>query len=232
MQEDLREEQAMTPEPVLMCWSSGKDSALALEATVRDPALGVAALLVTVTDGYDRISMHGVRRSLLRAQAGALGMKLEEVVIPIKCSNAHYEQAMRQALEPYQAAGVNRCVFGDLFLDGIREYRERNLAQVGMSGLYPLWGRNTAELARQFIERGFRAVIVCVDSSQLDPSFCGREFDNRLLAELPAGVDPCGENGEFHTFVYDGPIFSHPVAVRRGEVVDREGFMFCDLLEG
>jgi len=216
-------------EPVLMCWSGGKDSALALRAALADPALRVAALLTTLTDGYERISMHGVRCSLLVEQAKAVGLPLGQVRIPIRASNAIYEEAMGRLLVRYRDQGVARVIFGDLFLQDIRRYREQQLAKLNMRGLFPLWLQETRQLAHGFIAMGFRAILVCVDPKQLDPSFCGREFDERLLSDLPPSADPCGENGEFHTFVYDGPIFRRPVEVGRGEVVHRDGFWFCDL---
>ena len=212
-----------------MCWSGGKDSALALYTALHDPRLRVEALLTTVTDEYDRISMHGVRCSLLREQAEAVGLPLEQVRIPKQASNAIYEHAMSECLGRYQARGVSRVIFGDLFLEDIRRYRETNLAKLQMQGLFPLWLKDTRELARQFLAAGFRAILVCIDPKQIDPAFCGRDFDERLLADLPARADPCGENGEFHTFVYDGPIFRRPVSVVKGDVVCREGFWFCDL---
>ncbi|MBI2104089.1 MAG: diphthine--ammonia ligase [Candidatus Omnitrophica bacterium] len=220
------------PEPVLMCWSGGKDSSLALQAALRDPALRIEALVTTVTDGYERISMHGVRCALLVEQAEAIGLPLEQVRIPIQASNASYEEAMGRLLQRYQARGVSRVIFGDLFLQDIRRYRERQLAQLDMAGLFPLWGQETRRLAEAFIASGFRAILVCVDPKQLDPSFCGREFDDRLLADLPPSADPCGENGEFHTFVYEGPIFRRPIEIVKGEVVHRDGFWFCDLQQG
>jgi len=219
-------------EPVLMCWSGGKDSSLALYRALRDPLLRVKALLTTVTEQYERISMHGVRRALLEQQAAAIGLPLEEVRIPVSASNAIYEEAMRRLLMRHQAQGVSRVIFGDLFLQDIRSYREGNLAKLGMAGIFPLWLEDTTRLAREFIELGFRAILVCVDPKQLDPSFCGREFDQALLRDFPQHVDPCGENGEFHTFVYEGPIFKRPIPVTRGEVVERDGFWFCDLLPG
>ena len=219
----------LTAEPVLMCWSGGKDSALALHAVQHDPTLRVEALLTTVTEGYERISMHGVRCSLLAAQAEAIGLPLAQARIPIQASNAIYEGAMRQLLVRYQVRGVSRVVFGDLFLLNIRQYREANLATLNMRGIFPLWLKDTRQLAHEFIAAGFRAILVCVDPKQIDPSFCGRDFDEALLAELPASADPCGENGEFHTFVYDGPIFHHPLEVVKGDVVHRDGFWFCDL---
>jgi len=214
-----------------MCWSGGKDSSLALHAALKDPSLQVQALLTTVTHDYQRISMHGVRCSLLEQQAESVGLPLEQVRIPAKSSNAIYEEAMRKLLMLYQARGVSRVIFGDLFLEDIRSYREKNLAQIGMSGLFPLWLKDTCRLAHDFIAQGFKAILVCVDPKQLDPSFCGREFDESLLKDFPAGVDSCGENGEFHTFVYAGPIFRQPVPVTRGEVLERDGFWFCDLRE-
>ncbi len=220
-----------TAEPVLMCWSGGKDSSLALQAALADPALRVEALVTTVTEDYERISMHGVRCALLEQQARAIGLPLEQVRIPRQASNAVYEAAMRALLLRYQARGVSRVVFGDLFLQDIRRYREDNLAKLSMRGLFPLWLKDTRQPARDFIAAGFRAVLVCTDPQHLPPSFCGRDFDLSLLADLPPSADPCGENGEFHTFVYDGPIFRHPVPVAKGEVVCREGFWFCDLHE-
>ena len=219
-------------EPVLICWSGGKDSSLALQAVLNNAALEVQALLTTVTEGYDRISMHGVRRTLLLEQAEAIGLPLEEVKIPASCVNETYEQAMRRVLSRYRESGVKRVVFGDLFLEEIRAYRQKNLARIGMEGFYPLWGLDTCRLAEKFIASGFKAILVCVDPKQISPEFCGRDFDSSLLRDLPPSADPCGENGEFHTFVTDGPIFKRPVPVERGEIVEREGFWFCDLLPG
>ena len=176
--------------------------------------------------------MHGVRCQLLVEQAKALGLPLEQVRIPIKASNAIYEAAMRELLLRYQARGVSRVVFGDLFLEDIRRYRETNLAKLNMRALFPLWLNDTRQLAHDFIAADFRAILVCIDPKQIDPSFCGREFDEALLAELPASADPCGEKGEFHTFVYDGPIFRQPIPLNKGAVVERDGFWFCDLLSG
>ena len=218
------------PEPVIVGWSGGKDSSLALHAALRDPAIRIHSLLTTVTEPYERISMHGVRVELLEEQAAALGYPLKQVRIPAQCSNADYERAMESALLAFREEGVRRCIFGDLFLEDIRDYRNANLAKVSMQAIYPVWGLETAQLARDFVEQGFRAVLVCVDPKQLDARFCGREFDHALLDDLPSGVDPCGENGEFHTFVYNGPIFDTPVQVRTGDIVERDGFWFCDLL--
>jgi len=219
------------PEPIILCWSGGKDSALALAALSADARYKVVSLLTTVTSEYDRISMHGVRRSLLRDQAEAIGLPLVEVKIPPNASNTDYESAMADALSTVQESGVSRVAFGDLFLADIREYRERQMAEIGMECLFPVWGRDTRQLARDFVADGFRAVLCCVDPKQLDPAFCGREIDHTFLDELPAGVDPCGENGEFHTFVFDGPVFTRPVPLERGEIVCRDGFWYCDLLQ-
>jgi uncharacterized protein (TIGR00290 family) len=215
----------------LFAWSGGKDSALALHEIIRQQNTDIAALLTTVTEGYERISMHGVRRELLVAQAEALGYPLEEVGIPPKSTNEVYEQRMQQALEKYHQAGVTHTVFGDLFLAEVRAYREERLSRIGMQGLFPLWGRNTGDLARQFIQLGFRAILVCVDTSVLNAAYAGREYDEDFLRELPAEVDPCGENGEFHTFVYDGPVFRKPISIVHGEKVMREErFYYCDLI--
>lgn len=213
-----------------LSWSGGKDSAMALWVLREELGVEPAALLTTITEDYDRISMHAVRRELLRAQAQATGVELVEIEIPAACVNETYEERMAQALArpPLDRAGT--IAFADLFLADVRAYREERLASGGRTGLFPLWGRDTAALAQQFIEAGFEATLVCVDPSQLDPSFVGRPFDEALLEDLPAGVDPCGENGEFHTFVHAGPIFDAKIEVEPGETVMREGFAFKDLL--
>jgi uncharacterized protein (TIGR00290 family) len=218
------------PEEVLFCWSGGKDSAMALHALRRAGDYRIAALLTTITDEYDRISMHGVRRVLLHRQAESLGLPLHPVLIPPQCVNATYEERMKQALEEHFAQGVRRVAFGDIFLEDLRAYREKNLAQVGMQAIFPIWKRDTRELAREFVQQGFRAVAVCVDPRVLDASFAGRELDASFFADLPPAVDPCGENGEFHTFVFDGPIFKSPIPCRVGEKALRDGFCFSDLL--
>jgi uncharacterized protein (TIGR00290 family) len=217
-------------EPVLFCWSGGKDSAMALAAIRERQDCRIAALLTTVTEGYDRISMHGVRRELLEWQAETIGLPLRKVFIPPECVNATYEARMREALEEQYAMGVRRVVFGDIFLEDLRVYREQNLARIGMTGVFPLWKQDTRELARGFVQAGFRAMAVCVDSRVLDRTFAGRELDDSFFADLPPGVDPCGENGEFHTFVFDGPLFRAPLSLRRGEVMERGPFIFCDLI--
>jgi len=217
-----------------VAWSGGKDSALALQEVLRDERFRVAALVTTVTTGYDRISMHGVRRALLHRQARAIGLPLEEVLISPRASNEEYERHMEATLIAAGARfpGLDAVVFGDLFLADIRAYRERMLARIGMRGLFPLWPRDTRALAADFVRQGYKAVLACVDSHALPAAFAGREFDTALLGDLPPGIDPCGENGEFHTFVYAGPILRAPVLHRRGEIVVREGrFVYCDLEE-
>jgi uncharacterized protein (TIGR00290 family) len=221
---------ARAPEEVLFCWSGGKDSAMALHALQAVGDCRIAALLTTITEEYDRISMHGVRRALLERQAESLGLPLHAVLIPPQCINAIYEERMKDALAKYFARGVRRVAFGDIFLEDLRAYRESNLAKVGMQALFPIWKRDTRELAREFTRLGFRAITVCVDPRVLDASFAGRELDANFFADLPPGVDPCGENGEFHTFVFDGPVFKMPIAFHAGEKVVRDGFCFCDLL--
>ena len=216
---------------VLFCWSGGKDSAMALHVLRQQSDLQVAALLTTVTEGYERISMHGVRRALLVRQAEAIGLPLQEVRIPPQCVNPLYESRMREALLAQKAASVRQVAFGDIFLEDLREYRERNLAQVEMTAVFPIWRRDTRELARDFCGQGFRAIAVCIDAKKLGREFAGRELDESFFSDLPAGVDPCGENGEFHTFVYDAPVFASAIGVARGETVERDGFYYCDLRE-
>jgi uncharacterized protein (TIGR00290 family) len=217
-------------EAILFCWSGGKDSAMALYTLLQRSDIEVKALITTVTEGYDRISMHGVRRELLKRQAESIGLPLHEVWIPAQCINSLYEQRMAHTLETYYEKGVRLVAFGDIFLEDLRAYRERNLDRAGMKALFPIWKRDTRELIRFFHTQHFRAVAVCVDSKVLDRSFAGRELDGGFFKDLPAGIDPCGEKGEFHSFVFDGPIFRTPIAIRTGEVVDRDGFVFCDLL--
>ena len=222
------------PRDVIVAWSGGKDSALALREVRGDARYRVAALLTTVTAQYDRISIHGVRRTLLRRQAQSLGLPLEEVLISPGASNDEYETNMGTALAALRTRipGLDAVVFGDLFLADIRAYRERTLARIGMHGLFPLWLRDTRALAHDFVRLGYRGVLVCVDSAQLPGAFAGREFDAGLLSDLPSGVDPCGENGEFHTFVYAGPGLHEPVNHERGPLVVRDGrFVYCDLVE-
>jgi uncharacterized protein (TIGR00290 family) len=212
-----------------LSWSGGKDSALTLWA-LRLQGVEPEALITTVTDAYERISMHGVRRELLAKQAEATGIPLVEVRIPPACVNEVYEARMTEAFASAPLASVEAVAFGDLFLEDVRAYREERLTASGRRGVFPLWGRDTGVLAREFIAAGFQAFIVTLDPRVLDASFAGRAYDEQLLAELPASVDPCGENGEFHTFVHAGPIFSEPIACETGEVVEREGFVFCDVI--
>ena len=218
------------PEPILFCWSGGKDSALALYTLLQQQQFRVAALLTTVTEGYERISMHGVRRELLLRQADSIGLPLHEVLIPPQCVNPIYEARMEQALRVFYDQGVRKVAFGDIFLLDLRAYRETNLARIGMTALFPIWMRDTRELIRFFHVRRFRAIAVCIDPSVLDRSFAGRELDDSFFRDLPPNADPCGENGEFHTFVFNGPVFRWPVSIRTGEIVHRDGFVFCDLL--
>jgi uncharacterized protein (TIGR00290 family) len=218
------------PEPILFCWSGGKDSAMALHALLQQNDLRVTALLTTVTEGYERISMHAVRRELLLQQAESIGLPLHEVLIPPQCVNPVYEARMEEALRIYLEQGTRKVAFGDIFLEDLRAYREQNLARIGMSALFPIWKRDTRELIRFFHAQRFRAIAVCIDPKVLDPRFAGCELDESFFRELPPNADPCGENGEFHTFVFDGPIFRWPIPVRTGEIVHRDGFVFCDLL--
>jgi uncharacterized protein (TIGR00290 family) len=218
------------PEPILFCWSGGKDSAMALHVLLQRNDVRVSALLTTVTEGYERISMHGVRRELLERQVESIGLPLHEVRIPPQCGNPIYEARMEQALRIHYDNGVRSVAFGDIFLEDLRAYREKNLARIGMTAQFPIWKRDTRELIRHFHSTRFRSIAVCVDGKVLDPSFAGRELDDAFFQELPPTVDPCGENGEFHTFVFDGPIFRNPIPVRTGEVIERDSFIFCDLL--
>lgn len=218
-------------EKVLISWSGGKDSALALHEVQKESKYEIAALLTTLTEDYDRISMHGVRRILLERQASSLGYPLEEMYISKDTSNEEYESKMQELLETYLESGVTSVVSGDIFLEDLRAQREDNLARIGMKGIFPLWERDTGELAHRFVDMGFRAIITCVDSQVLDKSFVGRTFGRGFLSDLPPEVDPCGENGEFHSFVFDGPIFQETIALRRGRTVLRDGrFYYRDLV--
>ena len=218
-------------ERVLLAWSGGKDSAMALYELQRAKNYEILALLTTVTKDYDRISMHGVRQSLLVQQTTSLGYPLEQVLISKSASNEEYEARMRETLEKYLRAGVSTVAFGDIFLEDLRKYREANLSKIGMKAVFPIWKRRTTELAHTFIDLGFKAVITCVDSKVLDKGFVGRLFDEQFISELPSGVDPCGENGEFHSFVYDGPIFRRKISYKLGETVFRDNrFYFSDLI--
>jgi uncharacterized protein (TIGR00290 family) len=213
----------------LLAWSSGKDSAFSLHV-LRQGDVEVVGLLTTLNETHDRVAMHAVRRSLLLAQADAAGLPLTIVPIPSPCPNDVYEAAMARALAAARADGVEAVAFGDLFLEDIRRYREKRMAGTGLVPLFPLWGRETRALAEEMIASGLEACLTCVDPRVLPASFAGRRFDRDLLRDLPPGVDPCGENGEFHTFTFAGPMFRAPIPIRSGEVVTRDGFVFADLL--
>jgi len=214
----------------LLAWSSGKDSAWALHV-LRAQGIQVAALLTTLNSAADRVAMHGVRASLLEAQADSAGVPLWKIPLPWPCTNQDYEARMGEACRRAVAEGFAAIAFGDLFLRDVREYRERQLAGSGLTPLFPVWERPTAQLARDMIAAGLRARITCIDSKILDASFAGREFDSALLADLPPGVDPCGENGEFHTFAYAGPMFRAPIAIEAGTMHEYQGFVYRDLWE-
>jgi uncharacterized protein (TIGR00290 family) len=218
---------------VLLSWSGGKDSAMALYELRRSARYEVVALLTTVASEFDRVSHHGVRVELLEQQAAAVGVALHKLYLsPDRCTNEEYAALMERTMCEYREAGVWAVAFGDIFLEDLRAYRERNLARVGMRGVFPIWHRDTAELVRTFIGLGFRAYLTCVDGTKLGQAFAGRAIDGALLRDLPLEVDPCGENGEFHSFVYDGPIFRQPVPVTVGDVVSRDVRYFADLLPG
>jgi uncharacterized protein (TIGR00290 family) len=215
---------------VLLCWSSGKDSAWTLHVLRQRQEVEVVGLLTTINAAHARVSMHAVRMALLEAQAEAVGLPLWKVSIPSPCSNRDYEEAMSEAVRNALVAGITMMAFGDLFLEDVRRYREAHLAGTGMAPLFPIWGLPTDDLAREMVEVGLRARVTCVDPRQLPTSFAGRDFDAAFLSELPEHVDPCGERGEFHTFAYDGPMFHRPVSIRSGDIVERDGFIFADLL--
>ena len=218
-------------EQVLFSWSGGKDSALALQEILMGGKYALAGLLTTLTEDYDRISMHGVRSALLRQQAKSLGLTLTEVQVPKQATNEAYEGRMASALQRHKEAGVTCVAFGDIFLEDLRAYREQNLARMGMRALFPLWKRDSADIMKSFIGGGFKAVTTCVDGKVLGSEFVGRAIDDLFVADLPAGIDPCGENGEYHSFVHKGPIFRQDIAHRRGEVVLRDDrFWYCDLI--
>jgi uncharacterized protein (TIGR00290 family) len=215
----------------VLSWSGGKDSAMAAYQLLASRKYEIAALLTTVTEEFNRISMHGVRRELLERQAESLGIPLKVMTIPRECTNEIYEVRMREALGQFKAVGITKVAFGDLFLEDVRRYRDERLAQIGMTGLYPLWMRDTDELVRTFIGLGFKAILACVDTEAIDASFAGREIDEALLADLPDSADPCGEYGEYHSFVYAGPIFRQPLACTAGDAVSRTPrFHYCDIV--
>ncbi len=214
----------------LLSWSSGKDSAWSLHLLRMRQEVEVVGLLTTVNEAYARVAMHAVRIELLEAQSKATGLPIWPVPIPSPCSNAEYEAAMTNAMEKAKAEGITVMAFGDLFLEDIRRYREEQLTGSGIEPIFPIWGLPTDNLAREMVAAGLCARVTCVDPRQLPKSFAGREFDGKFLADLPSTADPCGERGEFHTFAYDGPMFQRPVPVQTGEIVERDGFVFADLL--
>jgi len=215
--------------PVILGWSGGKDSALALHALLDDSRYEVVSLLTTLTEDFDRIAMHGVRRALLLQHADAIGLPLDEVWIKHGAGNSEYEAAMLKSIGRFRENGITKMAFGDLFLEDIRDYREKMLQQLDMDCVFPIWGRDTTELAEEFVAQGFRAKTCCIDTRKLEDSFCGRDLTRDFFHDLPAGVDPCGENGEFHTFVYDAPEFREPIEITTGERRRDEPFLFCDL---
>jgi uncharacterized protein (TIGR00290 family) len=239
-----------TAAPALMNWSGGKDSALALYHALQDPGLHVTDLLTSVSQAYQRVSMHGVRVALLERQAERIGLPLTRLELPEMPDMAEYEHRMQTTLAPLQARGITHAIFGDIYLEDLRQYREQQLARIGLEAVFPLWQRPVQELLREYLALGFRAVVVCVNEQYLDRSFCGRLLDEEFLRDLPPGVDPCGENGEYHSFMFDAPYFSQPIAFERGEIVRRTyqvpagsngsnnthpnpfdtGFWYCDLL--
>jgi uncharacterized protein (TIGR00290 family) len=218
-------------ERIVLSWSGGKDSTMAAYHLLASRKYEIAALWTTVTEEFDRISMHGVRRMLLEQQADSLGIALYVMQIPKDCSNEIYEARMRETLGQFKAQGIMKIAFGDLFLEDVRQYRDRLLAEAGMQGLYPLWKRDTEELVRTFIGLGFKAILACVDTHAIDASFAGREIDHDLLRDLPESADPCGEYGEYHSFVYAGPIFSQAITCKAGQSVMRTPrFNYCDIV--
>jgi uncharacterized protein (TIGR00290 family) len=220
----------MTKTKVLLSWSSGKDSAWALHRLRQDPAIEVVGLFTTLNQAFERVAMHGVRKQLLLQQAECVGLPIEAIDLPWPCSNEDYARIMTDFIAAVQARGIRHMAFGDLFLEDVRAYRERQLEGAGITALFPLWGSDTAELAREMMAAGLKARISTLDPKKLDMSLGGHDFDEALLAALPDGVDPCGENGEFHTLAYDGPMFMLPLAIKTGETVVRDGFVSTDLL--
>ncbi len=217
-------------ETVLLSWSSGKDSAWALYVLSQRAEVRVAALLTTFNSAADRVAMHAVRRCLVHSQAACAGLPLWSVELPCPCSNTEYEDLLRPVCQRAVAEGITAIAFGDLFLQDIRDYRERQLSGTGLKPLFPLWKIPTAQLAAEMIASGVKAKITCVDPSKLDKSFAGRDFNSEFIEDLPEGVDACGENGEFHTFVYDSPVLSHRIDLKQGEIVERDGFVFSDVM--
>jgi uncharacterized protein (TIGR00290 family) len=218
-------------EKTIFCWSSGKDSALALYKMIQSGRYEISCLFTTITEGYDRISMHGVPRALFKEQMAQINFPYEEMFIPQESSNEEYETRMGEMLSKYLKQGIAAVAFGDIFLEDLRDYRQAKLAKIGMKAVFPLWKQDTSVLANEFIESGFKAVVTCVDAQFLDKEFCGRPFDREFLSSLPSPIDPCGEKGEFHTFVYAGPIFRERIDFVKGDIVLRDGrFYFCDII--
>ncbi len=217
-------------EKVLLSWSGGKDSAIALYEIQKSHKYEIVSLLTTITEGYDRVSLHGVPRVLIEQQAKSLGLPLHKVFIPKASSNEEYEAKMHETLTKFKQDGISKVVFGDIFLQWVKEYRENNLSKLGMKAIFPIWGRDTTELTRSFIALGFKAVVTCVDTRVLDKSFLGRVIDESFTTQLPPDIDQAGENGEFHSFVFDGPIFKEGIAYKLGRQVSKDSFRFCDLV--
>lgn len=217
-------------EKVLFCWSGGKDSALALYRLMQDSHYEMVALLTTYNEYYQRVSMHGVSLALSELQARSIGLPLDKVFVSQRSSNEEYSRKMGERMLEYKARGVTAVAFGDIFLEDLRAWREANLAQIGMRAIFPLWKNDTRALIREFSSLGFKSRICCVNAAYLDEQALGRDVDPEFIESLPANVDPCGENGEFHSFAYAGPIFHEPIAISTGECVNRDGFWFCDLL--
>ena len=217
--------------PLVVSWSGRKDSTLALNEILNNTDYEVHTLITTVTEGYDRISIHGVRNELLDKQVESIGLPLHKVSIPKDSKNEQYESALKKVLLKFKNEGINEIVFGDIFLEDVKKYRDELLDRLDMKGVYPIWKKGSKELARKFIELGFKAVTTCVDFQQIDKKFVGREYDSGFLNNLPNSADPCGENGEFHTFVYDGPLFDKKIEFTKGEIVFRDDrFYYCDLI--
>ncbi len=220
----------MKPKRTLLSWSSGKDSAWSLHLLQQDPEIEVVGLVTTINEEFQRVAMHAVRVVLLQQQAAAVGLPLLKISLPHPCSNADYERIMLAFIADIKQQGVTHMAFGDLFLEDIRAYRERQLKDSRITPLFPLWGIPTADLGRTMIRSGLKAVLTCIDPKQLAREFCGMSYDQTLLANLPPSVDPCGEKGEFHTFVYDGPMFQHPLPVTVSDIIERDGYVFADVL--
>jgi uncharacterized protein (TIGR00290 family) len=214
----------------MLSWSSGKDSAWALHVMREDPEIVVDGLFCTINQEFDRVAMHAVRVALLQKQADSVGLHIQLIPIPYPCSDAEYAKIMNEFVRREKERGVEYFAFGDLFLEDIRAYREKSLSGTGIAPMFPLWGTDTRVLSAAMLESGLRAQITCVDPSQLAPEFSGREYDSSFLSDIPPGVDPCGENGEFHSFAFDGPMFGNAINIKVGETTNRDKFVFTDLL--